>query len=366
MKKLGYSVFLAPLVLVAMLASCAKSESTTDITAAQELEALRSWVAINYPDLVEYEEGLFMKVYSDNPLGDDEEVEYTDYDWIEATYTAQVLDTRYYYNMYSAISDTLGTFSFYTHFVPDRVLYSTSEYYMSEAQKYALSKMSSQDSVVIVATSDYVVDGNTGYYAPYGYQGTTILTDGSPALIKMKLNDVIDDISYHQITQVTDYVTTEMGMTASDSIVGISRMYMEMLVTNTEGDVIGRDSTVQIYYTGQFTDGFVFDTNDEDVAIENNLYNSDYSYDPISFIADPADGSDNGYITGFTEAILQLRKGEKARFIFTSNIGYGSTGSSPSIDDSSTTEGSVILPYEPLVFIIQVLDTDEEIEIETY
>ncbi|MBK6976846.1 MAG: FKBP-type peptidyl-prolyl cis-trans isomerase [Cytophagaceae bacterium] len=51
----------------------------------------------------------------------------------------------------------------------------------------------------------------------------------------------------------------------------------------------------------------------------------------------------NSSIKGFEAGILKLRKGEKAKLVFPSSLGYGTTGS-----------GSSIPPYTPLLFDVEL------------
>ncbi len=72
----------------------------------------------------------------------------------------------------------------------------------------------------------------------------------------------------------------------------------------------------------------------------NGMFLSETSFDSGTFGV--VIGS-NSTIAGFSEGISKLKKGEKARIILPSNIGYGSKGS-----------GS-IPPFTPLIFDIQIL-----------
>ena len=72
----------------------------------------------------------------------------------------------------------------------------------------------------------------------------------------------------------------------------------------------------------------------------NGMFLSETSFDSGSFSV--VIGS-NSTIAGFSEGISKLKKGERARIILPSNIGYGSKGS-----------GS-IPPFTPLIFDIEIL-----------
>jgi FKBP-type peptidyl-prolyl cis-trans isomerase len=70
------------------------------------------------------------------------------------------------------------------------------------------------------------------------------------------------------------------------------------------------------------------------------MFLSETSFDSGSFSV--VIGS-NSTIAGFSEGISKLKKGEKAKIILPSTIGYGSKGS-----------GS-IPPFTPLIFDIEIL-----------
>lgn len=88
----------------------------------------------------------------------------------------------------------------------------------------------------------------------------------------------------------------------------------------TTNDSLKAGDNVSVKYTGMFLNETSFDSGTFGVVI----------------------GSSSA-IAGFTEGISKLKKGEKARIVFPSAIGYGSKGS-----------GS-IPPYTPLIFDIEIL-----------
>ena len=112
---------------------------------------------------------------------------------------------------------------------------------------------------------------------------------------------------------------------------------------------IPRDTTVNIRYTGYLLNGQAFDTTDERIAKENNLYYTGASYQPVSVtlsstISDIKMGT-SSLITGFQGGMSLMRYlGQKATFLFTSTLGYAGSGS-----------GSAIPPYSPLIFEVEIV-----------
>jgi FKBP-type peptidyl-prolyl cis-trans isomerase FkpA len=92
------------------------------------------------------------------------------------------------------------------------------------------------------------------------------------------------------------------------------------------GAIIKNGQTVNIHYTGKLLDGTVFGTSK--------------SKDPLSF----ALGSKE-VIEGWEEGIALMRVGGKATLVIPSSLAYQSEG-----------RGSLIMPYTPLVFEVEVID----------
>ena len=100
---------------------------------------------------------------------------------------------------------------------------------------------------------------------------------------------------------------------------------------------------VRTEYTGSLmTDGSVFDTTNEIVARENDIYVEGRTYRPFSFVV----GGGN-VITGWDIAYRRLRPGTKARLIIPSTYGYRDSESN-----------SKIPPNSILIFDIDFLGTD--------
>lgn len=106
------------------------------------------------------------------------------------------------------------------------------------------------------------------------------------------------------------------------------------------GDKATLGDTVVVNYTGQLTNGTIFDTNNEELAKKNDLANPMRTYEPIRFSL----GNDP-VIQGWTEGLQLLSKGGKAKFIIPSSLGYG-----------DRPQGNKIPPYAPLVFDVELVD----------
>mgnify|MGYP003647445880 FL=1 len=74
-------------------------------------------------------------------------------------------------------------------------------------------------------------------------------------------------------------------------------------------------------YTGYLLDGTVFDSNLEDVATSNDIYDENRKYDIFNFYLGLS-SSQGGAIQGFTLGFQRLRSGSKATIIIPSPYAY--------------------------------------------
>src|SRR5690606_1240737 len=99
---------------------------------------------------------------------------------------------------------------------------------------------------------------------------------------------------------------------------GITLLFTE---DNTGGTATNAGDSLYVDYTGYFLDGKVFDTSVEQIARDNNLYNSARDYSPYRIVL--------GYtsvIPGWHYALAQMKEGEKATVLIPSAYAYGSRG----------------------------------------
>ncbi len=326
------------LFAILSLFSCAKNDG--DDSVALEEEALSEWMTLNHPDIPKVDDGLYYKIYR---LGTEGEKPEANKSWVYITSVGKDLEGNYFINMYPDIARRLGTYKALTHYAPDVFLY-RDDSNLTTGIFRALSEMNAGDSVEIYCSSRYAF-GNAGISSinVTGFEGNTTISGGRPVYRTVKLNYFTDDPVEYSKERTLDYAVNKLGKLASDSIK--DGLYMKFL-TSKVGDKITEDEEVQVYYTGRYLDGKVFDTNVASVAKANDIYDSSKAYTSMSF-----KGSDNSFVSGFSEAILNMRKGEKATVVFYSEWGYGGNG--------SNSNGVYIRPFEPLVFDIEVLEEEE-------
>ena len=105
-------------------------------------------------------------------------------------------------------------------------------------------------------------------------------------------------------------------------------------VDKLESDSVGLSGTAKIWYIGRFLDGFIFDTNIDEVkeiiyGAGNYTEGSVLSYKP----------EEGGMITAFYYTVPNLRYGQWAAFVTTSTNAYGTSGKSGSSSSSGNGNG---------------------------
>lgn len=118
------------------------------------------------------------------------------------------------------------------------------------------------------------------------------------------------------------------------------------------------DTLIYINYTGMTLDGKVFDTTDEDLAKDYQIYSPDKTYEPVVISWSSAGEEyteikmgvdENDIIPGFALTLWQMRALESGIGVFYSSLGYGASGS-----------GGSIPGYAPLIFKIEIVEEPEE------
>ena len=119
--------------------------------------------------------------------------------------------------------------------------------------------------------------------------------------------------------KIDDYLLTA----PFDSLYRIHDPSGVVIIVEEEGDGSRPDAGNVIYtnYTGYLLDGSVFDSNLEDVAIANDIYEEERNYDIFNFFLGQ-NTSQGGAIQGFSLGFQRLRSGSKATIIIPSPYGY--------------------------------------------
>ncbi|SOE23972.1 FKBP-type peptidyl-prolyl cis-trans isomerase [Spirosomataceae bacterium TFI 002] len=160
-------------------------------------------------------------------------------------------------------------------------------------------------------------EGEKGvFYIPstLAYQDQPIsgLDAWEPVILEMEVPKIYNEeeqiVAYFEKINVQPDTTTFEGLRA-------------VFLTEVQGgEPAAGKKNVSVRYTGSLLSGTIFDSGNFDVAL-----------------------GEKSLIVGFEEAILLMKVGEKAEFVFPSILGYGVTGS-----------GQTIPPHSPLKFEIEL------------
>ncbi len=115
-------------------------------------------------------------------------------------------------------------------------------------------------------------------------------------------------------------------------------------VANLQADSVGLDGTAKIWYIGRFLDGFIFDTNIDEV--KELIYGPGYS-SGSELTYTPEDG---GLIQAFYYTVPRLKYGQWASLITVSTNAYGASGQSGT-STTTTTGGNTSSYYDYLNYM---------------
>lgn len=179
-------------------------------------------------------------------------------------------------------------------------------------------------------------------------------TDYSTTIYEFTVKDYTDSIDVWQIDSIKRYITKNYGSLATFSNDTTGFYYKQLSAPETD-EAFDTDTTIYINYVGKLLNGLVFDTNIERVAKDNHLYSADKTYEPVSINwgeshSDLTMGTEaSSVISGFSMTLWKMKAMEKGMGIFYSPLGYGYSGSEPSIP-----------PYAPLIFEIEIVAAPED------
>jgi hypothetical protein len=114
-----------------------------------------------------------------------------------------------------------------------------------------------------------------------------------------------------------------------------------------EADSVSKTATAKVWYIGRFLDGYIFDTNIDEVA-EIVFGKVESKGEALSF--NMKDSEDNKYILAWNYSIPTLRKGQWAAVLGVSTYGYGISGQVGSVT-STTTGGNDTAYYDYLNYM---------------
>ena len=146
---------------------------------------------------------------------------------------------------------------------------------------------------------------------------------------------IVKEAKENESTDLKKYLATN-NIRTNPTETGL--FYIEIIEGN--GAKTENGNKVSVNYTGKLTDGTLFDTNIEKEAKNAGVYNTQRSYEPISFTLGKGE-----VIPGWDEGIGMMKVGGKARLVIPSKLGYGERGAG----------GGAIPPCAILVFEVELV-----------
>lgn len=195
------------------------------------------------------------------------------------------------------------------------------------------------------------------------------ITGEQHSIYTIELFGGFDNLKKYQVGTIEDYIDNPENSLPSaikdTSKTGFGFYYMTEGINSIESKdttKFSKDTTILINYTGRRLDGQVFDTTIEKIAKDHKIYKSSRKYEPMKVTwSEKHNGIKLGTSTvvpGFSKTLWELQYRvetldknnlpRKAIGIFTSDYGYGKSGS-----------GNTIPAYSPLIFEIEIIKEEK-------
>jgi FKBP-type peptidyl-prolyl cis-trans isomerase len=157
----------------------------------------------------------------------------------------------------------------------------------------------------------------------------------------MKYNNATDNVSENRYAAGDVYSQSDLDSRINAALVerfGAGITYDEVL----EADSLQTANTAKVWYVGRFLDGFIFDTNIDEV--EEIIYGKvDSEGEALSFTT--ADPEDNSYILAWNYSIPTLRLGQWATILTVSTYAYGLEGKTGATTSTTTNSNQAYYDY---------------------
>ena len=323
--------------------SCAvKEETTANEDAKMYLEA---WIQTHHPDA--RKQGMGIYVIDEDIVEGDKTVDVPCYAMV--TYTVTDLEWNVSSTSDSTVAKQIGTYGKPNYYGP--VVWTAAWGNMYKGVEDMI------DGMTVGSSRTAVIPGWLQTYNRFDTEEEYMkeVTDNSPIIYKVRIEDTTDDIIQWQIDSMKRYSAEHLG--------GIDTLdygvyYKRLAEPENDKEDFRKDTTIFINYTGMLLNGQAFDTTLERVAKDNNIFDSSKTYGPVEVqmssdsLSIQLDGND--IIEGLAKTPWQMHPTEKGLGMFYSSPGYGYSGS-----------GALIPGYAPLIFEIEVVadpDAEEEDE----
>ncbi|WP_207429481.1 FKBP-type peptidyl-prolyl cis-trans isomerase [Pedobacter sp. SYSU D00535] len=284
MKFKRYTLPALLLAAIVFFAACKKDYASIEEEDQQGIDAYMSQNSLTGFTL---SNGIYYKVIKQ---GTGEELDYTKR--VLAHYTVRSLDGRF-----SAV-DTITLYNRFYNFFGYISLPGVREKQADafrEVINEGLTRVGGEIRLVIPSRFAY---GVSGYSSFPGYDNSLDLKGNSSLDVTVKIVASENTIAQYEEAVIKNH----LGASINEFTKTASGLYYKIINPGT-GSPITRDSTVMAIYTGKFTNGKVFASNDASNLLEADL--------------------DGGVVKGWTEGLPFIKEGGSIRVVFPSSLGYG-------------------------------------------
>ena len=261
---------LAVAVAACACCSCARTESEN----FNEIEdkALDIWVSSNAPDAEPLgDTGMYYEVIKALPDGSATKVDVRGR-WVDVEYVIRDLNGDIVYNRNEATARLLGTFTKYTHYIPDR-LYIASRQDLSDIPSgiyQAITEITPGETWRVYIPSRLAF-ASYGIQTSTGYGGQQALESDVPVILdSLRIVNIVDNPQSEGRQAIEEFVTASRpvgwGKPLNDTV--REGLYMDILARPNPGDTVPLNQSANIYYRCGFLDGHLIDSN-----IDTVLYN---------------------------------------------------------------------------------------------
>lgn len=308
-----------------------------------------AWISVNHPGAVQT--GLGVYIIEDEP-GTGAEVKDTGFAMLD--YVTSSLEGNISAYTSQETAEQLGTYDIANYYGPK--FQNTSKGTLPAGLRDALVGMKVGGHRKIIIPSWLM--SYSSYDTEEEYLKKTSSTEST--IYDFTVMDFTENINDWQIGKIEDYFVANKAVfgdmsTAKDTIPGHKGFYYKQLTIPKDTTSFPKDTSIYINYTGRLISGKVFDTTNERLAKDSGIWSSSRTYEPVKInwgeaYTDITMGSgSSSVIGGFALTLWQMRAYEKGIGVFTSEYGYGYSGS-----------GLSIPPYAPLIFEIEIVSEPED------
>ena len=313
------NIFPAILLAGLLTASCAVTPEEDSYYSSDRV--MKAWINTHYPGLSTFANTSAYILESDPGSG----ASVTDSSYVCVHYVKRNLDQTILGTNIRQVSEQIGQYSAVTCYESN--IWRMDQGYLPDDLETVLKSMRSGGHVKVAlpmsaSGHDFVL-----------YNAFSSVSENQNQIFDLTLDTVVTDIYQYEDQRMRNWFEAHYACT--DTVT--EGLYFKKLVrTEAETDSIAEGNTVNIRYIVRLLDGEVFDTNIEDTAKFYRIWNSSNAYSALTFSFykdDEKAETENSYVPGFTQSILQMNYGETAVAVFSSKLGYGEAGKSPSVPE---------------------------------